>query len=127
MKFMKLIVLFSIAVMLTCCTGVKNRRLVCSGLLQVGISSDAFKQVWGLPTRTKILSGDEIVTAGWGGGGGSFYKGKSYFQVWVYEDRGVELAFSTKDRNLVGWDTKKSVQELAAEDQEACMKERKVK
>lgn len=125
MKTMKLAIVFLMVVMLGGCIGVKNRKLVCSGLLQVGISSDAFKHVWGLPTRTKVVSGDDIVSAGWGGGSGSFYKGKSHFQIWTYEDRGVELAFGTRDRNLVGWNTKKTVQEMAAMDQEACQGERK--
>src|SRR5713226_9826899 len=120
---MKLAIALLMVAMLGGCLGVKNRELVCSGLLQIGISSDAFKQVWGLPTRTKVVSGDQIVSAGWGGGTGGFYKGKSHFQIWAYEDRGVELAFSTRDRKLVGWDTKKSVQELAASDQDACQSE----
>jgi len=106
------------------CAGVKNRELVCTGMLQVGIYSDAFKQVWGLPNHTKVVSGDQIVSAGWGNGGGSFYKGKTHFEVWTYDNRGVELAFDVRKHRLAGWNTSKTVQELAAPDVEACQKRR---
>jgi hypothetical protein len=125
MKATKIAILLLAATMLGGCAGVKNRKLVCSGMLQVGISSDAFKHVWGLPTRTKVVSGDQIISAGWSGGAGGFYKGKTHYQVWSYEDRGVELVFDNSKRNLIGWETKKTVQELAAADQEACQNERK--
>lgn len=118
MKALKLMIVLFIAVGLSSCAGVKNRELVCSGLLQIGIPSDAFKQIWGLPTRTKIATGDDIVAAGWGRGGGSFFKGKAHYEVWSYEERGVDLAFN--GRRLAGWNTQKTLKELDSSSSEAC-------
>lgn len=97
------------------CAGIRERKQVCSGLLQIGLHAVSFQQVWGNPTRTRVISGDEIMSAGWGGGGGGFYKGKAHFQVWSYEDHGIELIFTTgKKSTLAGWNTKKTLREISA-------------
>jgi hypothetical protein len=124
MKMARLGILIVASVLIIGCSGVRNREAVCTGFLKVGLSSDAFKQVWGLPTRTKVVSGDEIVSAGWGGHGGSFYKGKTHFEVWAYEDRQVELAF---DRGrLAGWKTDKTLKELDSSSSKVCQENGKV-
>jgi hypothetical protein len=79
-----------------------------------GLSRDAFEEVWGLPTRTSTISGEEITKGGFAGGGGGeggfFFKGKETYDVWEYDDRGVILVFHG-DR-LATWKTDKTVQEL---------------
>lgn len=120
MNILRVIIIAIAVTTLSACVGPKNRKLVCSGLLEVGIYRDAFQQMWGTPTRTGVVSGDEILKAGWGGGGGSFYKGKTHFEMWSYEDRGVILFFTTKERKLAGWTTQKTVQELAAAAPDKC-------
>ena len=97
------------------CAGMRERKQVCSGLLQIGLHAESFQQVWGNPTRTKVISGDEIMKAWSGGGGGGFYKGKAHFQVWSYEDHDIDLVFTTgRKSTLAGWNTKKTTQEISA-------------
>ena len=130
MNYSKIGAILIAAIILNGCVGPKNRRLVCSGMLEGGIYRDAFQQLWGTPTRTGVLSGDEIVEAGWGGRGGSFYKGKTSYEMWSYEDRGVILFFTKNEKKLagntsklMGWSTKKTVQELAAAAPDKCKQE----
>lgn len=114
MKTSRLFIVILAFVLFAGCAGSREWKQVCSGLLQTGLHAESFLQVWGNPTRTKVISGDEIMRAGWGGGGGGFYKGKAHFQVWSYEDHGVDLVFTTgKKSTLVGWNTKKTLQELS--------------
>jgi len=95
------------------CASQREHQSVCDGLLQRGIRAQAFLDVWGPPTRTKIVQGSEKVwEANWGGGGGSFYGGTKSAEVWVYEDRRVELLFSGKKKQLAAWNTDKTVQQL---------------
>ena len=106
------------------CAGMRERKQVCSGLLQIGLHAESFQQVWGNPTRTKVISGDEIMSAGWGGGSGGFYKGKAHYQVWSYEDHGIDLVFTTsKKSTLAGWNTKKTLREISAIAPDKCTDE----
>lgn len=108
------VVLFAV-ILIGGCAGMRERKQVCSGLLQIGLHAASFQQVWGNPTRTKVISGDEIMSAGWGGGSGGFYKGKAHYQVWSYEDHGVDLVFTTSRKStLAGWNTKKTLREISA-------------
>jgi len=114
------VVLFAV-ILIGGCAGMRERKQVCSGLLQIGLHAESFQQVWGNPTRTKIISGDEIMKAWSGGGGGGFYKGKAQFQVWNYEDHGIELFFTTgRKATLAGWNTKKTTQEISAVAPDKC-------
>jgi len=96
------------------CAGYHHRERVRQGMLMRGLSRDAFEDVWGLPTRTYTITGDEITQAGWGAtqtvGGGFFFKGKQAFDVWEYAGRGVTLVFD--GGSLVAWKTDKTVEEL---------------
>lgn len=94
------------------CTAVIHQDAIRKGMLQPGLSRIAFEREWGLPQRTRMSTGQEIISAGWGARGGGFFKGKVAYEIWVYENRDVELAFDNKKR-LVGWKTDKSVQELS--------------
>lgn len=114
MKTSRLVLVILAFILIGGCAGARERKQVCSGLLQIGLHAQSFQQVWGNPTRTKVISGDEIMRAGWSGGGGGFYKGKAHFQVWSYEDHGVDLVFTTgKKSTLAGWSTQKTLQELS--------------
>lgn len=108
------------------CAGIRERKQVCSGLLQIGLHAESFQQVWGNPTRTKVISGDEIMIAGWdhGQSRGGFYKGKAQFQVWSYEDHGIDLVFTTgRKSTLAGWNTKKTSREMSAIAPDKCTDE----
>jgi len=95
------------------CAAYRERESVCAGLLQRGIRAQAFFDVWGPPTRTKIVSGKERVwEANWGGGSGNFYSGTTSAELWVYEERKVELLFSGKKKQLSAWNTDKTVEQL---------------
>jgi len=95
------------------CAIQRERNSLCDGVLQRGIRAQAFLDVWGPPTRTKIVQGTEKVwEANWGGGGGSFYGGTTSAEVWVYEERKVEVMFSGKKKQLVAWNTDKTVAQL---------------
>lgn len=110
----KLVVGLLAVLLVAGCAGIRERKQVCSGLLQVGLHAESFQQVWGNPTRTTIISGDEVMRAWSGGGGGGFYKGKAQFQVWNYESHGIELIFTTgRKATLAGWNTKKTTQEIS--------------
>lgn len=117
MKLISTVFIFLAIVMLASCSGFKHRQTVCSGLLKIGTTSKAFTEIWGLPTRTKITSGAQIMTAGFGGGRGHFFRGKATYQVWDYGE--VKLVFDRKLR-LSGWDTNKTTTELAAIGKKNC-------
>lgn len=76
MKLKNIFLFILIALVTSSCASYKHRKLICSGLLQSGISADAFKAIWGLPTRTKIVSGQEMMSANIGRFGGGFLKAK---------------------------------------------------
>ena len=65
------------------------------------------------PTRTSTLAGDEAMRAGWGGGGGFFFKGKAVYDVWEYQGRDVTLVFD--GNRLATWKTDKTTAELRTE------------
>ena len=84
-------------------------------ILQPGIARITFERAWGLPEKTAMMSGEEIMQADFGhrpfkGQSGSFYKGKRLYETWVYEKRGVTLLFHNK--RLVNWVTDKTIKEL---------------
>jgi hypothetical protein len=83
-------------------------------MLMTGLRRDAFEEVWGLPTRTYTISGDEVTKAGFTGAGGAesgfVFKGKEIYDVWEYDARGVILVFD-HDR-LATWKTDKTVEQL---------------
>lgn len=84
-------------------------------VLQPGLSRITFERAWGLPEKTAMVSGEEIMQAGFGhkpfrGQTGNFYKGKLLYETWIYEKRGVTLLFQNK--RLVNWVTDKTVKEL---------------
>jgi hypothetical protein len=121
MRVMKLGVIMLAVFLVGGCAGVRERKEICTGLLQTGLHAESFQKVWGTPTRTRVISGDQIVSADWSSGGGGFYKGKAHFQVWDYESYGVELAFTTSRKaTLAGWNTTKSSQELSAVAPDKC-------
>jgi len=97
-------------IQLTGCASVNRRQNVRYGFLNTELVKDAFLDVWGQPDKTRIMSGDEIMRADVGRGGGSFYKGKSSYEIWEYSKYGTSLVFSGK--SLVNWSTTKSKEEL---------------
>ena len=113
-RFAALLALLVVLGLTAGCAIYKDRKIVCQGLLQRGIQAQAFLDVWGSPTRTKVVQGTEKVwEANWGGGGGSFYGGTKSAEVWIYENRRVELLFTGKKKQLAAWNTDKTVGELA--------------
>lgn len=119
MKLLKFVLVFLIVAVLASCSSFKHRKTVCSGLLKIGTTSKAFTEIWGLPEKTKITSGEQMMTAGFGGGRGHFFRGRATYQVWDYGE--VKLIFDRKLR-LSGWDTNKTTTELAAVGKENCKK-----
>jgi hypothetical protein len=97
-------------IQLTGCAGVNRRQNVRDGFLNTGLVKDAFLDVWGQPDKTRIMSGEQIMSANVDRWGGSFYKGKSSYEIWEYNKYGTSLVFSGKD--LVNWSTTKSKEEL---------------
>jgi|SRR5258708_18297259 len=111
---MKTALLAAIAVViLVSCAAVQDRQKIQDGLLTMGLRQSAFLEEWGKPDRTHVTSGQEIMRAGWSGGGGSFFRGKETFEVWVYEKRKTELVFNRR-KTLAGWQTDATVRELAS-------------
>lgn len=93
--------------------GVSNDRMrIQEGMLTMNLPQPAFMAEWGKPDRIYVTSGDDIIKAGWGGGRGSFFKGKETYEVWVYEVKKTELVFNRK-RRLAAWKSELSVRELA--------------
>lgn len=96
------------------CHAKAHRKYVSDGLLVTGLNREAFLLEWGPPERTRTMTGEEIMQAGWGigvgGGKGFFFKGKQTYDLWVYEKKGVELVFL--GLRLIAWKTEKSVEEL---------------
>ena len=78
----------------------------------MNLPQSAFLAEWGKPDRIYVTSGQDIIAANWGGGGGSFFKGKETYEVWAYEVKKTELVFSRK-RRLAAWKSGLSVRELA--------------
>ena len=85
----------------TGCAVRRDRETVRQGLLVTGLDRRAFLAEWGIPETTYTLTGGDTMQAGWGGGGGFFFKGRVIYDVWVYQSRGVELVFD--HYHLVTW------------------------
>ena len=101
----------TVALTLTGCAEQKERADIRRGLLTLDLSQDAFLGVWGRPTHTVAMSGDEIIKAGVTGWG-FFFKRREMYEKWDYEARHTELIFYS--HNLVAWRTSETVQQLAA-------------
>jgi hypothetical protein len=97
-------------VQLVGCVGINRRQNVRDGFFSQELVKDAFLDVWGQPDKTRVMSGDEVMKANVSRGGGSFYKGKTSFEVWEYYKYGTTLIFSGV--KLVDWDTSKTKDEL---------------
>ena len=87
-------------------------RDIRDGLLKQELASSAFLAAWGPPDRTRSVASDEIITGGWSGLGGSFYKGRYSLLQWDYEKLGISLLFNSN--GLISWKTDKTVAELKA-------------
>jgi hypothetical protein len=92
------------------CAGINRRQNVRDGFLNTELVKDSFLDVWGQPDKTRIVSGDEMMKADMDRFGGSFYKGKSSYEVWEYNRYGTALVFNGK--SLVNWSTTKSKDEI---------------
>ena len=116
MKRLIVLLLLFILVLVIGCAMEKHRKYVRDGLLVTGLNRQAFLLEWGPPDKTRTLTGEEIMKAGWGvgagGGSGFFFKGKQTYDWWIYEEEGVELVFL--GLRLVTWKTEKTVEELKA-------------
>jgi hypothetical protein len=110
---MKKILVVMIAVLLVSCGTLRDQEKIQDGLLTLGLRQAAFLSEWGTPDKTYATTGQDIVSAGWNGSGGSFFKGKETFEVWVYDARKTELIFGRK-KSLVGWKTNATTKELAS-------------
>jgi len=110
---MKKLFLVVVALLLISCATLRDREKIRDGLLTMDLRQAAFLEEWGKPDRTYVTSGQDIVTAGWSGASGGFFKGKEAFEVWVYERKKTELVFNRK-KTLTGWKTNATVQELSA-------------
>jgi len=80
----------------------------------MNLPQSAFLAEWGKPDRIYVTTGEDIVKAGWGSAGGSFFKGKETYEVWVYEAKKTELVFSRK-RRLETWKSELRVSELTSQ------------
>lgn len=101
-----------VALLLPGCAAQKERDNIRRGLLTLDLSQDAFLGVWGRPTHTVAMSGDEIIKAGVTGWGSFFFKRREMYEKWDYEPKRTELIFY--DHNLVAWKTSETVQQLGA-------------
>jgi len=70
------------------CAVRRDRETVRQGLLVSGLDRRAFLAEWGVPETTYTLAGSDTMQAGWGAGGGFFFKGRVVYDVWVYQHRG---------------------------------------
>lgn len=89
--------------MLTVTACAKDTRRVEEGLMVIGIRQAAFLEVWGKPTRTSVVSGEEVMRLNAGTRYGSFFKGRETLEVWEYADRKTKLIFHAK--KLRDWKT----------------------
>ena len=105
-------VLLAAMTALVACSGMRARENIQDGLLTLDLPQDEFLDVWGKPTHTSALSGDEIIKAGIAGWGGFFFKGRQMYEKWDYQDKHTELVFY--ERKLVAWRTSETVQGLSS-------------
>lgn len=106
-KIAALIIVLSI---LVGCAMARHREQIRTGLLTVGLNRNAFLAEWGMPTKTRSMTGEEFTSAAWSNYGGKVYSGKTSLDVWIYEDRKVTLVF--EGIVLVGWQTEKTIKQL---------------
>ena len=108
---------FVIALLLTGCGPYRverDRETIRDGLLTLNLRQAAFLEEWGKLDRTRNRQGKEMMRAGWGSGGGSFFKGQQTLEVWVYEKKKTELVF-TERKVLAGWKSDATVKELSTQ------------
>lgn len=114
LKRLGFLLIIACAFAITACATQRDRDTVKQGLLVSGLRQQAFLDVWGLPERTSTMAGDDRTVAGWGGGGGHFFRGKTAYDVWEYPARGVVLVFERGQ--LATWKSDKSTSELRSRD-----------
>lgn len=107
------LLLAAMLVLLTSCAAHRDREDIRQGLLTLDISESAFLDVWGRPSQTASMSGDEIIKSGVSGWGSFFFKRREMYEKWVYDKKNVDLIFL--DQKLVAWKTSETVQELAGQ------------
>ncbi len=100
------------AALLWACAAPQARDDIRQGLLTLDLPQSAFLQVWGKPTHTIAMSGDEIIKAGVTGWGGFFFKRREMYEEWGYDRQKTDLIFY--DHRLVAWQTSKTVEQLAS-------------
>jgi hypothetical protein len=103
--------ILAIALLASSCAGFQERKTVRQGLLALDLSQASFLDVWGKPTRTLAMTGDQVIKSGIGGWGGFFFKGTQMYEMWRYEDKQTNLIFF--NQKLVAWQTSETVQQLA--------------
>lgn len=97
--------------LLGACASYSHRGDLRQGRLALDTSQASFLNVWGNPTHTAAVSGDEVVRLGIAGWGGFFFKGRQMYEMWEYDARQTQLVFY--DRRLVAWKTQQTVEQLA--------------
>jgi len=112
-KLITLFLMLVLALVLGCAMQ-KHRKYVRDGLLVTGLNREAFLLEWGSPDKTYTISSEEFssLRANWGnlGGGVGYFKGKVPLDVWIYQEKGVQLVFN--GLRLIAWKTEKTVEEL---------------
>lgn len=91
--------------------GDSDSSIIRTGMLKIGLDKQAFMEVWGAPTRTRVES-KEITT---GFSLRPFRRlsldtEQQITEIWTYEDIGIQLVFV--DDKLSGWETERTVKEL---------------
>lgn len=89
----------------------RERDTIQRGLLTLDLAQDNFLSVWGSPTHTAAMSGDEVIQAGIGGESSLFLKATRVYEVWEYDPKNTMLVFF--DHRLVAWKSTKTVDELS--------------
>jgi hypothetical protein len=106
-----ILLLIIASTMLAACADFRARENLRHGLLALELSQRDFLSIWGNPTHTSAISGDEIIKSGIAGWGGFFLKGREMYEMWEYEDRQTKLVFYSQ--MLMAWKTALTVQKLA--------------
>lgn len=112
MKKLTILFFLVLTILVFGCAMQKHRKYVREGILVTGLNREAFLLEWGPPDRTQVITGEEVIRAGWMLGRGFLMKGKQKYDIWIYEDKDIELMFY--GIRLVAWKTEKTVEELKA-------------
>jgi hypothetical protein len=82
-----------------------------AGVLTMNIRQSIFIEEWGSPDRTRAVSGEEIVSAGWTTSAGKL--AKETLEIWEYGSKKTSLAFR-RNKRLIAWKTEATVAELSS-------------